>query len=436
MKHLIYLLFLLPTVLFSQHKIEGVFTPAEEYTYAFLYYATPSGASYIDRAEVDAGGHFSITLDSTAPQGIYKIVYALPPEDNNFDLIYNGKENVAITYSTEKGLDFTASSENKLWSSYTKSMELVNMTISNYYTKKSTDKKAFKDIFKTLSDTQSAFEEASKGKLAHVFITANSPYIPTDFEDISTYSNHLKDTYLKYVDFNNPLLQSSDFLIDRVLAYVFGMSQNTDNATYTEHIDNLVTSIGDNDDTLGIKISLLQLIWQRFADNENTTLANYISDTYLIPLAKQTKNKDLETVLVAYKNNTIGMKAQNFELVITKNGATETTTLHDLTGDNNYLLIFWSSTCGHCLQELPEVTKIVPQNTRVIAIGLEDDGENWEKAIRSYPNFTHILALGKWDNPISIKYNISATPTYFILDKDKNIIAKPYDITALKEILN
>ena len=436
MKHFIYLLFLLPTFLFSQHKIEGTLTPVEEYTYAFLYYATPDGANYIDRAEVDAGGHFSITLDSTAPQGIYKIVYALPPEENNFDFIYNGKEGVAITYSTEKGLDFTASTENKLWSSYTKSMELVNMTISNYYTKESTDKSAFKDIFKTLADTQTAFEDASKGKMANEFIKANSPYIPKKYEDITTYSNHLKDTYLKHVNFNNPLLQSSDFLVDRVLAYVFGMSQNTDNETYISNIDNLVTSIGDNNDTTTIKISLLQLIWQHFADLENPTLANYISDNYLISLAKQTQNEELETVLMGYKNTSIGAIAQNFDIAITQNNTTQTTTLHDIKDTDSYLLIFWSSTCGHCLQELPEVKTLIPEGTKVIAIALEDDVENWKKTINNYPNFIHVLALDKWDNPISKMYNITATPTYFILDKDKKIIAKPNDIKALKVIFN
>ena len=125
---------------------------------------------------------------------------------------------------SKKDWNLLESNENKLWSSYTKSMEMVNNAISNFYSKESTDENAFKDIFKTLKETQDAYENASKGTLVLTFIKANRPYIPTGFEDVSTYSKNLKQTFLQQVDFENSLLQSSDFLTDRVMAYVFGMS--------------------------------------------------------------------------------------------------------------------------------------------------------------------------------------------------------------------
>ena len=142
MKNILLLFVLFPLLMFPQHSINGKFLPATDYTYAFLYHATPTSTDYVDRAQVDAEGNFSISLDSTVSAGIYKIVYALPPEENNFNLIYNGKESVTLRFSTEKGLSFTDSKENELWSSYTTSMDLINQTISNYYTQESTDKKS------------------------------------------------------------------------------------------------------------------------------------------------------------------------------------------------------------------------------------------------------------------------------------------------------
>ena len=102
----------------------------------------------------------------------------------------------------------------------------------------------------------------------------------------------------------------------------------------------------------------------------------------------------------------------------------------------HYLVIFWSSTCGHCLDELPKVKAILSKkpNTKVIAIGLEDEAEAWQKAIAEYPDFIHVLGLGKWDNPISNAYGVGATPTYVLLDTNKTIIAKPYDIEALEKV--
>lgn len=434
MKYLCFALFLIPLSLFCQHSISGTFSPATDYTYAFLYHATPDGSEYIDRAKIDADGHFTISLDSSITAGMYKIVYALPPEDYNFDLIYNGKEHVSLTFSTEKGLEFTDSNENKLWSSYTNSMEMINRTISNYYTQESTDKKAFHDIFKTLKDTQTAFEEASKGTMAATFIKANTPYIPKSYEDISTYSANLKRTFLSHVDFSDYLLQSSDFLIDRVLAYIFGMSATTTNNTYKADIDHVVHRIGEGNDS--IKTMLLEMVWNRFKNMEHTEVANYISDTYLMTLSKSGNYLTLIENLETYQNNQIGKTAQNFDITLTENGTT-TTTLHDLNIAEQYLIVFWSSTCGHCLDELPKVKTMLASkpNIKVIAIGLEDDAEHWKEAITTYPDFIHVLGLGKWDNPISNMYGVEATPTYVLLDKDKTITQKPIDFEALEKVL-
>ncbi|MDG5490862.1 TlpA disulfide reductase family protein [Psychroserpens sp. SPM9] len=436
MKKLLLALALIPTFICAQNSISGTFSPAKDYTYAFLYHATPTGAEYVDRAELSEDGNFSITLDSTMNPGIYKIVYAIPPEENNFDFIYNGKESIGFTFNLDKGLEFTDSRENKMWASYIKSMEMVNLTLSNFYTQESTDKKAYMEIIKTLSDTQKAYEESSEDLLASVFVKANTPYIPKGYEDLSSYSKHLKSSYLDHVDFGNTLLQSSDFLIERVLAYVFGMTANSSNDTYKADVDNLMAQIGGGH--IQLKTILYEMIWRRFKDMDNAEVANYITNTYLLELSQQTGYDHLTKELLAYKNNALGNKAINFDLAITKDGKTITTTLHDLDIANQYLVIFWSSTCGHCLDELPKVKALLANNKsiKVIAFGLEDEADNWQKKIAEYPDFIHVLGLEKWDNPTANAYGIESTPSYFILDKDKTITAKPYDVEALEKILN
>ena len=109
--------------------------------------------------------------------------------------------------------------------------------------------------------------------------------------------------------------------------------------------------------------------------------------------------------------------------------------LYDLNDSDRYLIIFWSSTCSHCEEELPIIKAIIPEITKVIAIAIEDGEENWQKAIQNFPDFIHVLGLGKWDNEIVKAYSVNATPTYILLDSDKNIIAKPNAIEALKEAL-
>lgn len=430
MKKLVILLLVLPLLSFAQ-SVKGTFAPAEDFTYAFLYKATPKGANYVDRGQLDSLGNFEIQLDSTATAGIYKIVYATPPEENNFDFIYDGKETIAFDFSFEKGVNFTTSEENKLWSSYLKSMDMVNQTISNYYTKANADKKGFNAIFKTLKDTQTGYEDLAEGKLVANFIKANRPYIPEQYEDISTYSKNLKQHYLSHIDFSDALLQSSTFLVDRITAYVFNIVENPSDEIYKQHVDDVAKAITTDD--LTIKTSLLEMLWQHFVTLKNPILANYIADNYLLDLAKKTENNILSDMLISFKNTAIGTKAPNFD--ITQNG--KKTSLHQLEGAEHYLLVFWSSGCGHCLNELPKVREMVTDkpNLKVVAFGLEDDDKDWKKEIANYPNFIHQIGLNKWDNPIVNTYGISATPTYFLLDASKVITAKPYGIEELEVVL-
>ncbi|MFP4844350.1 TlpA family protein disulfide reductase [Winogradskyella sp. PE311] len=430
MKKLIFIFFLLPLLTIGQ-SVKGTFSPAEEFSYAFLYKASPQGADYVNRGELDKDGNFEIKLDSTVTPGIYKIVYAVPPEENNFDFIYDGKETVAFNFSYEKGVEFTESEENKLWNSYLKSMDMVNQTISNYYSKETVDKEGFNSIFKVLKDTQLAYEESANGKLVSAFITANRPHVPLKYEDIGMYSKNLKKQYLSQIDFSNYLLQSSSFLVDRVTAYVFNIVENPSNLVYKQHVDDVAATINNNN--LGIKTSLLEILWQRFVSIENHDLANYITEKYLLELANKTENKVLAETITSYKNTSVGTKAPNFDIPLKD----KKTNLYGLEGAEHYLLIFWSSGCGHCLNELPKVKELIANkpNLKVVAYGLEDDAINWTKEIKNYPNFTHVIGLGKWDNAIVKTYGVAATPMYFLLSSSKIIMAKPYDYEDLKVVL-
>lgn len=427
MKKIIFALLIIPVLSFSQHNINGTFSPAKDYTYAFLYEATPDGANYVERAKLDSLGNFLLALDAIAKPGIYKIVYAIPPEENNFDLVYNGKENVTFTFSLDDGVNFTESSENKLWDSYLNSMDIVNQTISNFYTKGGTDKDAFNSIFKTLKETQASYEDLAKGKLVEAFIKANKPYTPVAYEDLSTYSKNLKANFFKNIDFNDPFLQSSSLITDRISGFIFGMSAATDNDTYKKHIDIVASAIKSTDTK--IQSPLLELLWQEFKRRENHDMANYISKNYLLAIAKSTENKILEQQLLSYKNTSVGAVAPDFEI------QTEPSLkLSELKGDTYYVLIFWSSGCGHCLKELPKVKDLMTtvSNTKVIAFGLENEAKDWSEEIKNYPDFVHGIGLGKWENPLVQTFAIAATPSYFVLDASKKIIAKPYDFESLE----
>ncbi len=439
-KKLLFLLALFPSILLAQHSIKGTFTPPEEYKWIILYKVTPTTSIYVENAEIGEDGSFEIVLDSAITKGVYRIVYAVPQEEFNFDIIYDAKETIELNFSQEKGVEFINSNENKLLTSYAKSMMMVNETINSFYMKNSKDEDSFNSIFNTLNEAQKSFEEASSGTIASHFIKANLPYIPSNYEDVKTYSKNLRNNYLRHVDFNDPILQSSEFLIERMLGFVFGMTSNPDDIdTFKTNVDDIAYAIKTTH--LSYQKTLLEILWNQFVDIENETMANYVASNYLLPISLELKDEELTSKLVVFKNISINSLAPDFSVdILNGNGKEAIKKISELDIAERYVIIFWSSSCAHCLEELPELKKLKNSlktgDTEVIAIGLEDEPYNWNNEILYYPEFIHVYGEGKWDNPIGDSYGVTATPTYFVLNKNKQIIAKPYDFEVLKEYMD
>jgi len=420
----------------AQHTIKGSFSPAEEFNYALLYKVTPNSNIYVNNAEIK-DGKFSFELDSTVTKGMYRLVYALPQEEYNFDIIYNAKEDIVLNFNQEVGVNYTKSVENMLINSYTSDMAAISQNIGEFFKTNSKDTLALIDVFKVQSKAQNDYEKVAEGTIAESFIKANRPYIPEGFEDIKSYVKNLKQHYFNNVDFNDKTLQSSNFLSERIINYVFGMTDESldDMAIYRENIDNVFNAMLDAD--LSIKKMLFTDLWQQLVDINLEEIAIYVSDKYLLDLAEKTEDTELVLELNKFKIISIGTIAPDFSLETSLNDVTTKTKLSELTVANEYVIVFWSSSCSHCLEEIPQLHAFIKtqekENVQVIAIGLEDEPYNWQNLIVQYPNFMHVLGIGKWTNKLGKLYNVNATPTYFLLDKDKKIIAKPDDIVALKQ---
>ncbi|SEP79393.1 Thioredoxin-like [Hyunsoonleella jejuensis] len=438
LKNLIFSLLFIPVICLGQHSIKGTFTPAGEFEIALLYKVTPTHSNYVTNAPIAADGSFEIKLDSTITKGMYRITYAVPQEEYNFDVIYNGEEDVELAFNPETGVEFLASRENKLLESYTKSMLMITNSIGNYFRDKSEtrDSLALGAIFKTQHETQQGFEEASKGTLAFNFIKANSPYIPEKIVDVKTYIKGLETHYFDHVDFNNEVLQRSKFLTERMLNYVFGMSSQNGNeeADYKRNIKVFSKAMTDAPDD--IKKSLYTDLWEQMVDLKIESVANFIAENFLMDLSVKLNDQQLLQALILYQNTSIGTEAPDFAIEIEKKEETTKTLLSKLDIAEYYIVAFWSSTCSHCLVEIPQLhdfsKTFEDKKLKVIAIGLEDEHYAWKNLTYDYANFIHVYGEGKWDNEIGNSYGVTGTPTYFILDIDKKIVSKPEDLEELK----
>ncbi len=437
-KNSLYILLLMPALLVAQNTIKATFSPTEDFKWAILYKNSPLKNTYVAQGKIE-NGVVEFLLDSTATKGIYKLVYAAPQDEYNFDLIYNGDENIDLSFSNKTGITFHQSSGNLLLNSYLVELAAIGKEIELFYIDKKTDSLGLTFLFKKQTEMQHRFEEASKNSLTYHFIKANNPYIPNNFEDAATYINHLTVNYFTHIDFKDEVLQSSNFLLERALAYIFGVTNKGMEkvSSYNKNIDVVVTLLSETNPVFQ-KI-FLEKLWNKLVNNKLKDTANYLAKTYLIPLAEEQKDQALALKLVQFKNLSIGNVAPEIEWETEKNGLKKQHKLNELAIAENYILIFWSSTCSHCLEQIPKLKTLVQSldstKYKVIAIGLEDNPIKWEKEVLKYPEFIHILKLNKWDNKIIKNYGLTSTPTYFVLDKDKKFTAKPENLEGLEKIL-
>jgi thiol-disulfide isomerase/thioredoxin len=435
-KKILFLFFLLPLVAIAQHTIKGNFSPAEDYKWAVLYKVSSTNLLYKTDTKVDVEGNFTLQLDSTITKGMYRLVYAVPQDFFNFDIIYNGEEDIVLNFNRDKGVEFLISTENLLLASYEKEMRTVQTQIAENY------KDGYESVapfFETLKELQMVFEIEAQETIALEFIKANTPYIPEVSQDIATYIKTNKKKYFENIDVNNTTLQESSFISEYAFNYILGFAgKGDDNSAIEDNIDAFQEQIKVSDPIIQ-KAQWIKL-WQNFVDADRAHTANYISENYLIPLAKSSQDESLIEELTLFKNMTLGNKAANFSWEEVVDNKTILKNLHEIDVAENYIIVFWSSGCSHCLKEVPKLhSKISSMKQgayKVIAVGLEDERYAWRNKIQDLPEFINVLGLGKWQNEIGKSYGVNSTPTYIVLDKDKKITARPEELDDVLKLLS
>jgi len=363
------------------------------------------------------------------------LVYAVPQNEYNFDLIYNGKEDIELKFNLNDGAIFLKSSENILLISYLSELTSLGKLLEVEFSKNQINRKAITTIFDTQRELQITYEEKSKGMLVNHFIKANKPYIPSKYEPKSSYIKNQNAGYFENIDFSDEILQSSSLLLDKSLAYISSVVNKgfIKQKNYNYNIDKIVakTKITNPD----FQKVFLAKMWEKFVSYNQIKSANYLAEKYLIPLANQQNDKNLALKLNQFKNLSIGNSAPDFIL-----DESSQKKLSALDVAENYILVFWSSGCSHCLKELPQLhslsDKLNSTKYKVVAVGLEENYTNWSNEVKKFPNFINAIKLQKWNNKVVKDYALTSTPTYFVLDQDKKFKFKPEGLKDLKTYLN
>ena len=413
--------------------------PPGKYTWVILYKTEGARQVFVKSGKVE-NGKFSILLPANAKPGAYRANYK--NDGAGFaDFLFN-KEDVSFTFNPEQAeqtIQFSKSTENKLYQEYintvsTQQYKTDSLQIAYLKNQQAKTASLYKTQLAKIAALQKQYLEKSKNKMVYHFIKATNRYnSPTIAKDPQVYLKTINDHFFDTIDFNNQTLYNSTFLVDRITDYVFYMNYSEDPNKQRELHKKAVKLVLEKAKTQTFKKDIIEFLITQFTNSNNIDFADYLLNSFYKKLPENVQNSKF---IVSYLEKTvveIGRIAPEINW-ITNGKSYKLSTINEA---NNYVLVFWSTGCGHCLREIPQLyshTKNI-KNSKVIAFGMELEDSEWKKQTSKLTDWHHVLGLNKWENPTPRVYQIYSTPTYYVLDKNKKIIAKPETLDELKKII-
>ena len=426
----------------SQNSITGIVSPKNDLiTRVILYQLKGAKQVYISNSKID-NNQFKLEIPMGTESGMFRLSFT-PAGFGFTDFIFS-QEDVSLKFDSRNlsnSVEFLTSEENKTYANYlvettNVKQKLDSLQIVFFGLKDKKQDEITIDLYeKSLNlyhKIQGEYEAKTEGNFANHFIKSGRNYFaPTLFVSPQEYLNSVKQHYFDFTNFENRVLMNAAFFGEKAIEYLFYLNVSDDlqvqNALYKNAINEVMQKAGGNNE---VKSEILTSLIYAFEEFENLAMTGFVIDEFYSKLPANLKDEALIDEMRSKIKLAIGNKAP--EIVWEENENQKK--LSELNVADNYILVFWSTTCSHCLQEIPKLYEFSIDNDsfHVVAVALEDYKKDYEQFTAKLPLFTNILGLKKWENEMAKAYKINATPTYFILNKDKIIVAKPEHFVDVK----
>ena len=103
------------------------------------------------------------------------------------------------------------------------------------------------------------------------------------------------------------------------------------------------------------------------------------------------------------------------------------------------LIIFYASWCPHCKDLLPQIYDLYKnqkeKKIEVLAVSIDTSKTDWLNFIKTNQlEWLNVSDLKGWEGKAVLDYNIYATPTLFLLDREKKLVKTIIEINELKDL--
>jgi hypothetical protein len=432
----------------AQHpyKIKGCL---DNNKYQEVYLARIRGAeTKIMDTSLVTNGCFDFYLgDSTLP-GMYSIILDVKKEAY-IRVLFNG-ENIVFHSDLGHLLDsmtFTESKENMLYYEYSRftarsnrKIDLLTRLSGLYDHEDKFYKKCREEIDKVNQLTAAEplnMIARSPGTFFAILLKAQQPIRVPDNLDDGQRKKYYREHYLDNVDLSYTPMIRTDLLPQLLKNYLTffeqkDFTQTEQELSYLDGIDQLLARCKSNRDMYDFVIRQLLEIF-RYGNYD--IMGAYITEKFMLSnkCESEANPGNYKMTIENIRRVSVGKTAP--EIILKDSLGTGTGKLSEFT-DDFILVVFWSTTCSHCTKMLPELSDLYSKcqgnSFEILCFSLDADKNKW-KAFLSKGNYKWINyndPLG-WQGNTARDFNVSATPIFFLLNKEKKIIAKPIDMAEL-----
>lgn len=412
-----------------------------------------------DTVKLDAAGKGQFRGNESLPQGIYMIVL---PGKTYFEMLVSDDQFFSVSCNYPdffNTLKFTGSDENSYFISYQKKWGAMNQSAfalaerikKNKQNPDST--KILTQLQKMKEDDMKAYlkkvVDENKDNLLGILVKSMIPIEVPEFKVpqitknpdsvrwVMQY-NYNKDHFFDNINLKDERLLRTPILYARLEAYFTNVViQYPD--SLNRAVDKIIAKCRDNYKVFQfVSVYLFNHFRESQIMGHDAVLLKIADDIYLSGKADWVSKEfidDLRKQTDLLRNNLIGMKGKDLVMDSYKGVFVS---LYDVPKEFT-ILYFWEPNCGHCIEATPKLKayydKAKNNGVEVFAVCTTSDKPAWTKFIEE----KGLTWINGWDpdrkSHFDYYYNVQSTPTVFILDRNKKIIAKKLSVDDIPSFI-
>ncbi|GAB3252804.1 hypothetical protein GCM10027347_12170 [Larkinella harenae] len=399
-----------------------------------------------DTATADANGRLVFDGDKELPGGLYMIVVDGKPV---LQLVI-GEQRFSIEADTAnviESMKVTGSRENELFYGYQKLMskkygeigalQKQGGSAAQLAAMKKEVETYRKDFMSQHANTLTVklFKAAEEPEIPE------APKLPNGRPDSNWVFNYYRNHYFDGFDFSDDRLLRTQFLQSKIDRYIKELTVQTVDSLIPA-ADYLVNKAKANKEILQYTIWYITNQYEEQKKVLNTDgLFIHMAEKYwltgVMPVSDPSTLTSMRERVAILKPLLAGKTLPNVSLQDTLG---RRKALHDVKAEYT-IAFFYDPECGHCRESAPSLRKFYEANkakgVQIYAVAIGKTEAIWKKFIREF-KLQNLLNVYGPSAPVDYKkqYDVYSTPTVYVLDKDKKILARRLPVEDLEGYFN